>query len=145
MSHATVLVIGDDVVAALAPYDENIPVESYVETDGLTYTRNPNAKWDWWVEGGRWENVALIRYDGKNVTSCKRNELDLEAMSMRAEGLWYPFALVVDGVWHERATLGWWATEHNETMDEDEWSCTVAKMLAAAPPDATLTLVDFHI
>ena len=56
MSHFTVTVCTENaslLEAALAPFDEELEVESY-EEDGETYTRNPRAKWDWWVIGGRW-------------------------------------------------------------------------------------------
>ena len=40
---------------------------------------NPNAKWDWYVEGGRWSDL-LITKEGEKVNSCRRGELDLKAM-----------------------------------------------------------------
>ena len=49
----------DSFVEALcAPFNENTPVAPYKEADGLTYTRNPQSKWDWFVVGGRWRDVV---------------------------------------------------------------------------------------
>jgi hypothetical protein len=51
MSHFSVLVIGNDVQAQLAPYDENRPDGD----DGY----NSRARWDWWLVGGRWRGSVL--------------------------------------------------------------------------------------
>lgn len=38
---------------------------------------NPNAKWDWYVIGGRWENMLRTK-QGELVNSCTLGELDFE-------------------------------------------------------------------
>lgn len=60
MSHFSVLVIGPDPEAQLAPFDENLEVEAY-EEDGETYHRNPKAKWDWYSIGGRWTGWMKLK------------------------------------------------------------------------------------
>ena len=42
------------------------------------YTRNtnPNAKWDWWVIGGRWNGLLL--QDGSDMINCVRATLTLK-------------------------------------------------------------------
>lgn len=60
MSHFSVLVIGPDPEAQLAPYDENLEVEAY-EEDGETYHHNPKAKWDWYSIGGRWTGWMKLK------------------------------------------------------------------------------------
>lgn len=61
---------------------------------------NPNKKWDWWVEGGRWEGFLRTK-DGGNANSCLRAELDLESMRNEAEGkaraLWRKAQEVING------------------------------------------------
>ena len=55
MSHYLVGVIVNDISEVdniLAPYDENMEVEPYIDTDGETTTYNPNSKWDWYSIGG---------------------------------------------------------------------------------------------
>lgn len=62
MSHFTTLVVlpehPRDLMATLAevlaPYDESLEVEPYIDDDEPT-TYNPKSKWDWWVVGGRWD------------------------------------------------------------------------------------------
>ena len=41
---------------------------------------NPNAKWDWFVEGGRWNNFLLTK-EGYEVNSAKKKDIDFEAMA----------------------------------------------------------------
>jgi hypothetical protein len=67
MSHFSVVValpaetedVGSALAALLDPFDENKEVESY-EEDGETYWRNPQAKWDYWLIGGRWRGYFPI-------------------------------------------------------------------------------------
>lgn len=76
MSHFTVLVIGPDPEDQLQPYHEYectgikdeyvvfVENEDY-EKDELTGKRghwtNPNAKWDWYVLGGRWAGYFTLK------------------------------------------------------------------------------------
>lgn len=45
---------------------------------------NPNAKWDWWVVGGRWSGMLLTNR-GQWVNQCKIREIDFEAMRQKKE------------------------------------------------------------
>lgn len=92
MSHYRVLVITTNNDAGtlegmLAPYDENDHLTEWVaddDSDGGGYHRNPNAKWDWWVVGGRWPN-RLATIDGTFTNSCRRSDLDIPRMMDLAE------------------------------------------------------------
>lgn len=44
---------------------------------------NPNAKWDWWVVGGRWDGFFLLK-DGKNASEARKGDIDFEAMREKA-------------------------------------------------------------
>lgn len=52
------------------------------------------------------------------------------------------FAVLVDGKWHERGEMGWWATVRNEKGD---WEDQYEKLVASVPDDRWLTVVDCHI
>lgn len=87
MSHFSVLVIGDDIDKQLAPYDEN--------KDGTE-----NAKWDWWMMGGRWGGYFTLKpgkhgrlgqpstfdriegdsRDHSKVDQARKGDIDFEAM-----------------------------------------------------------------
>lgn len=127
MSHFTVLVIGNDIEKALAPYQENnmddCPKEylrycvhdkdynshwfaskeeaykSGIDIEEEGYWENPNAKWDWWVLGGRWTGFFKMKEGaageagepglmtpraavGKADRACKK---DIDFDGMRAE------------------------------------------------------------
>ena len=45
---------------------------------------NPNKKWDWWVEGGRWSGL-LRRKDGLEVDTALKGHVDFEAMRAEKE------------------------------------------------------------
>lgn len=38
-------------------------------------TANPDAHWDWWVEGGRWENYLRLK-NGERATSARIKDID---------------------------------------------------------------------
>lgn len=48
------------------------------------YWDNPNAKWDWWVVGGRWSNM-LRHKNGEMVDWCQVKDLDLAWGDKQAE------------------------------------------------------------
>lgn len=52
------------------------------------------------------------------------------------------FAMLRDGRWMERGTMGWWACVSNENSDHD---AEFAAALADVPDDHWLTVVDCHI
>lgn len=104
---------------------------------GELSTYNPKSKWDWYQVGGRWSG-GLITLDGESVNTCTRGELDFERTSAT-------FAVLHDGEWVERATMGWWGITYNEQATEDEWPAKWQQIIADLPDDTTLTLVDVHI
>ena len=129
-------------------------------------TYNPDSKWDWYANGGRWNN-AIKTKSGEFVNECLADEIDLEPYPnecykddtdwrgnpirvLKDEYDWHytkddmPFCVVIDGVWYERGQMGWWACVSNE-KDKDVWNEEVAKMLAEIPGDSEVYNVDFHI
>lgn len=103
--------------------------------DGRWYRHtNPNAKWDWWVVGGRWQGHLPLK-SGEVADSAA--VVDIAEMPST-------FAIVKDGQWFERGKMGWWACVSDEKA-EDEWDAEVAKLLSDLPPDAHLSIVDCHI
>lgn len=77
MSHFTVAVFtkhgtDEEIEKLLAPYDEQPEDEQYLEFEpdedgvecdgyeGKGWLNNPNAKWDWWVIGGRWADMLKL-------------------------------------------------------------------------------------
>ncbi|RIV79542.1 hypothetical protein [Pelagerythrobacter aerophilus] len=62
--------VTDELVADHAKYGEGKPFDEFVEgwssaekrDDGRWYHHtNPNAKWDWWVVGGRWSGLLRLK------------------------------------------------------------------------------------
>jgi hypothetical protein len=53
-----------------------------------------------------------------------------------------PFAILKDGVWHEKGDMGWWACVSNERPD---WTEFARGILDGLDPNVTVTLVDCHI
>lgn len=88
-------------------------------------TQNPQAKWDWFVIGGRWDGVmkGLPEIDdgqggfnfGDKYHSLERNCCRVDEVKTT------PFAIVTfDGTWIERGKMGWWGVVTNE-KDYQDW------------------------
>jgi hypothetical protein len=55
-----------------------------------------------------------------------------------------PYALLHNGEWHERGTMGWFGMSRDD-MDEREWESKVISFFEMLPEDTRLTAVDLHI
>lgn len=53
------------------------------------------------------------------------------------------FAVVKDGKWYERGSMGWWGCVSNE-KDQTQWQSEFAKLVEGLPDDTLLTVVDCH-
>ena len=66
-----------------------------MDEKGLYWVNNPNAKWDWWVEGGRWGGW-LVKKNGERCNRCLVKELDFEGMKkaeLEDRAKWYDEAV----------------------------------------------------
>lgn len=154
---------------------------------------NPNAKWDWYTVGGRWDGnvipdnraaAGIVRWDWKRKkqgidaekryrayhelllqrTTEKMTEQEFNHALIDVAGLWKDpdldtltlneyvakheakapvFAFIdLDGQWHERGHMGWWAIVSDQQPDYDTEFWQFVKTL---PADQILYLVDCHI
>lgn len=54
------------------------------------------------------------------------------------------FAVLYNGEWYERGSMGWWGAVHDEKED-DIWDAEFKKLLASISDNTLLTVVDCHI
>jgi len=55
-----------------------------------------------------------------------------------------PFAVVKDGQWHERGSMGWFAMVSDE-KDPDAWEREVSALFDSLSPDTWVAVIDCHI
>lgn len=106
-----------------------------IDTDGIYYRGNHNAKWDWYKVGGRWDGF----FAGRN-TIKKRDLKEME----------YPFAIVKNGEWFDKGQMGWFAMVQKpnfpyKKISQEQWVEECNKLLADVADDTMLTIVDCHI
>lgn len=106
------------------------------------YMSNPNAKYDWYSEGGRWSGY-LTNKEGKQTDIELLTEVDWEKTDT-------PFCFVnAEGEWIERGQMGWFAITTNEKPKEDwdeEFKSYVQSLLADdEAKDIEVYAIDFHI
>lgn len=70
---------------------------------------------------------ARVRY----IESCRRDAVT-------------PFAVLVDGEWHESARMGWWGMTSDEKKPDD-WADQVWKLIEAASDETLFSIYDIHI
>lgn len=86
-----------------------------------------------WQEHGRYEcPVDGLGFDRAAYVQRERN------------GACVPHAIVKDGKWVERGSMGWFGIVSN-AKDNDEWDAEVQRLYDDLPDDTLLTLVDCHI
>lgn len=119
--------------------------------DGVKYgyTRNPDAKYDYYSDGGRWDGY-LTKKEGGNTNEDLLTEIDWDKQDT-------PFCFVgTDGVWHEKGEMGWFAMTANEKKAVDwdtEFKDYVKSLLAEAydkdgkpyEDGVVVYAIDFHI
>jgi len=54
------------------------------------------------------------------------------------------FAVLKDGKWYEKGTVGWWGMVSDE-KDDTTWQTELKKLLDTLDPEETVTIVDCHI
>jgi hypothetical protein len=54
------------------------------------------------------------------------------------------FAVLLDGEWHEKGSMGWWGVVSDE-KESDEWRAQQDRLLRGLPDDTYLALIDVHI
>jgi hypothetical protein len=213
--------------------DRDCSIDEYAEQEGYFkkdnkygYYSNPNAKWDWYVIGGRWRGELKLKAntkiegnnygelgtfdsldvrDGKKKieelsppTHCDfalKRQIDIagmeEPLRINAERLWTefhnltvdkesdeykswlrdnlgffsneelkrlesmpkdeyiackstwaPYALLWNGKWYEKGTMGWWGVSSNE---ETQWPTIFKELWNQIPDNEMITVVDCHI
>lgn len=118
------------------------------ENGAIWSTYNPNAKWDWWVVGGRWEDVYRAR-QGRPVGSVLAKLRQMKDVLARgdelASGSWWPGNLLTsDQQWHEIGLTGLFGM-HEDAMSEREWVDHCLEALGREDPSAVVYYIDFHI
>lgn len=106
------------------------------------YMSNPNAKWDWYSEGGRWSGY-LTNKEGKTTDCELLTEVDWEKTDT-------PFCFINDnGEWIERGQMGWFTMVANEKKKGDwdtEFKSYVQSLLADAEAnEIEVYAIDYHI
>lgn len=86
------------------------------------------------------EWFGLLEGDPGTEFNC-----DKETYVARAkEGTGAPFAILKDGVWHEKGSMGWFGSVSGE-KDADSWVREFAELMDSLPEDTPLIAVDCHI
>ena len=133
--HTLLLVIGDDIDSQLRPF---------AGWDGTE--EKPNAMFDWYETGGRWEGFLQLREprlhkrlfgllpprEERRTNVAKKREIDSAALLADP-----PAALLYQGQWHEAPP------QLDGPLDED-WISQFIGIFSQIPDDAQLTIVDVH-
>lgn len=122
----------------------------YEEIDGkYGHFANPNAKYDWYQDGG-WGGFIYGK-DGDGYNSLPFNDIDWDAMLSTTKNHIPDCFVDMFGLWFERGNMGWWGISTNEKpkniWDDEfkEFINSVLKMKDTDKENIVVYAVDFHI
>ena len=121
-------------------YAENY--HCYHEVNGrYGYMSNPNAKYDWYSEGGKWDGFLCLK-TGSTANVVMLTEVDWERTDI-------PFCFVdTEGEWHEKGEMGWFDEVTNAKKQEDwdsEFKSYVENLLKDEQAhEIKVCIIDFH-
>ncbi len=134
-------------------YQEGIKFEeeSDLGPNGEVYsTYNPKSKWDWYSLGGRWSGLIKLK-EGAEGTEGRAGVFDNETgidQAKKSDILNLDevrtFAVLKDGEWYERGSMGWWGMVSDEKAEE-EWDAEFKKLIDGLPDDTLISVYDCHI
>lgn len=164
----------ENVDLKLEPFEEGTPDEQYlveeVDTDEngeeIVYRYNPNAKYDWYTEGGRWSKY-IFKKDGTEVNNANFDDIDWEKMFLVNEET-YTNSLGVeikrknshhstaflglDDIWREDESdyIRFDDPEHEKMKDEwrksvEDYVAFIAKKTDEERASIEVYAIDFHI
>jgi hypothetical protein len=93
------------------------------------------------------EAIKLLRADDKfkwdtspSEFACTREEY----IQLARNSAGVTFAVLKDGKWHERGSMGWWGCVSDE-KDKGAWNREFTALIDSLPADTQLAVVDCHI
>lgn len=116
------------------------------DDENLLSTYNPESKWDWYSEGGRWGDWLILKEKDENgvpfaAVFALKSEVDWDSMFPNR----VPFCFVTeDGEWYEKASMGWFGITSDD-KEVDAWNKEFKKYLDSVGDDVPITVIDFHI
>ena len=98
---------------------------------------NPNAKWDYYRLGGRWEEFFPVKLSGKdrNTWSASKRSIDY------TRDMDVPYGFIKDGVWYDRDQK----TDQGQPVSKAAWDGIFWDMFDALPENMPLVIVDCHV
>jgi hypothetical protein len=138
------------------------------ELNATGYYYNPNAHWDWYVVGGRWEDFFILKkeflkkYGSERVDECLKGEIDWEKMKQeriqekikylelnnknaKINPTKFEFKEInVEKIAEETTPISVYAILHEGEWKEDLTDEEIWEYIEDRPDDTKFILVDYH-
>ena len=132
---------------------------------------NPDARWDWWVLGGRWRRMLTLKKGAKEewpdagengtfgeeanekipkgetcVDVARFKDIDFSKSFGKTERFSTYSVLNEEGNWHEAGSMGWFGMSNASDEEQDNHHDEYHKNhLEGTDPETIIAVVDCHI
>lgn len=126
----------------------------------LYFLTNPDAQWDWYEVGGRWDGLLQLKESSHTEPVLSRHYSETEAdveerrqthqtsVAQVKDVDWgkteITFAILHNDEWMERGEMGWFGMASNE-KPEGDWDKEFKRVIDSLDPEDEVTVVDCHI
>lgn len=117
------------------------------EEGNILSTYNPDSKWDWYSIGGRWSGYLPLKARDEAGNPIEANEAYCDEIDWEylLKEKFTPFCYIdLDGDWHEKGEMGWFACVTNE-KGQNCWDQEFKDFIESLDCNCLVTVVDFHI
>ena len=124
------------------------------------YYYNPNAKWDWYQLGGRWQGELLVPEDtefyrtgdsgvfgGPEYDYTPEGHIRVD-QALSGDIAWDKmpnfsvYAILDDQGWHAKGEMGWFGVSTDEVED---WAAVVTEYINNLDDEEKVSIIDCHI
>lgn len=121
-------------------HDADVALAKDIDWEAMREARREQA-------GACWEEFQAAESEGERLVLSLQygvEQGDAREDFIKRLGSVATFAVLHEGVWHERGEIGWWGVVHNPQPPE-VWQTQFSEIVQQLQPEDEMTVVDCHV